>query len=107
MLDHGETEKIPPEVKEECEELLLGAVDVLPEGGLLGQLTRARAERRPLRVKLGVDPTAPDIHLGHTVVLRKLAQFQSFGHTAVLIIGDFTGKVGDPRRPGPRLVTRR
>ena len=47
-------------------------------------------------MKLGVDPTAPDIHFGHTVVLRKLAQFQSFGHTAVLIIGDFTGKVGDP-----------
>jgi tyrosyl-tRNA synthetase len=89
-------EDIPAEVREEYEELLLGSVDVLPEQELLRQLERARAEGRPLRVKLGVDPTAPDIHLGHTVVLRKLAQFQHFGHTAVLIIGDYTAKVGDP-----------
>lgn len=86
----------PAEVVEEFEELLLGSVDALPQGELLEQLRRSRAEGRPLRVKLGVDPTAPDIHLGHTVVLRKLAQFQSFGHQAVLIIGDFTAKVGDP-----------
>lgn len=89
-------EDIPSEVREEYEELLLGSVDVLPEQELLRQLARARAEGRPLRVKLGVDPTAPDIHFGHTVVLRKLAQFQRFGHTAVLIIGDYTAKVGDP-----------
>ncbi len=89
-------EEIPGEVKEEWLELLAGAVEALPEGILLNQLARARAEKRPLRVKLGVDPTAPDIHLGHTVVLRKLAQFQALGHTAVLIIGDYTGKVGDP-----------
>jgi len=96
----------PPEIRQEYEELLLGAVDVLPEGELLKQLVRARQENRPLRVKLGVDPTAPDIHLGHTVVLRKLAQFQSFGHQAVLIIGDFTAKVGDPSgrsKSRPRL----
>ena len=67
-----------------------------PRASCSEQLKRSRAEGRPLRVKLGVDPTAPDIHLGHTVVLRKLAQFQSFGHQAVLIIGDFTAKVGDP-----------
>jgi tyrosyl-tRNA synthetase len=96
MVDESKMEDIDPEVREEYEELLLGAVDVLPEGDLLRRLSRARAEQRPLRVKLGVDPTAPDIHLGHTVVLRKLAQFQALGHTAVLIIGDFTGKVGDP-----------
>lgn len=98
---------IPAEVREEYEELLLGAVDVLPEGELLRQLARARAEGRPLRAKLGVDPTAPDIHLGHTVVLRKLAQFQALGHTAVLIIGDCTGKVGDPSgrsKSRPRLT---
>ncbi len=89
-------EDIPSEVREEYEELLLGSVDVLPEQELLRQLVRSRAEERPLRVKLGVDPTAPDIHFGHTVVLRKLAQFQRFGHTAVLIIGDYTAKVGDP-----------
>jgi tyrosyl-tRNA synthetase len=73
---------------------------------LLRQLVQARAEGRPLRAKLGVDPTAPDIHLGHTVVLRKLRQFQDFGHTAVLIIGDYTGKVGDPSgrsKSRPRL----
>jgi tyrosyl-tRNA synthetase len=96
MVDHGRAANIPSEVREEYEELLLGAVEALPEADLLKQLAQARAEKRPLRVKLGVDPTAPDIHFGHTVVLRKLAQFQSFGHTAVLIIGDFTGKVGDP-----------
>jgi tyrosyl-tRNA synthetase len=97
---------VPAEVVEELEELLSGSVDVLPEGSLLQQLGQARAERRPLRVKLGVDPTAPDIHLGHTVVLRKLAQFQAFGHTAVLIIGDYTAKVGDPSgrsKSRPRL----
>jgi tyrosyl-tRNA synthetase len=87
---------VPVEAREECDELLLGSVDALPADELLHQLVRARAESRPLRVKLGVDPTAPDIHLGHTVVLRKLAQFQALGHTAVLIIGDYTAKVGDP-----------
>jgi tyrosyl-tRNA synthetase len=92
----GSSKSMPSEVRAEYEELLMGSVDVLPEGELLRQLIRARSEKRPLRVKLGVDPTAPDIHLGHTVVLRKLAQFQAFGHTAVLIIGDYTGKVGDP-----------
>lgn len=86
----------PAEILEEYEQLLLGSVDVLPAEMLLRQLVQARSEGRPLRVKLGVDPTAPDIHLGHTVVLRKLAQFQAFGHRAVLIIGDYTGKVGDP-----------
>jgi len=73
-------------------DLTLGAVDVLPEGGLAERL----AEGRPLRVKLGIDPTAPDIHLGHVVVLEKLRQFQAAGHTAVLIIGDYTSRVGDP-----------
>lgn len=87
---------VPVEVREEYEELLLGSVDTLPREELLHQLATARAESRPLRVKLGVDPTAPDIHLGHTVVLRKLAQFQALGHQAVLIIGDYTAKVGDP-----------
>ncbi len=87
---------IPADIREELEQLMMGSVDVLPEGMLLRQLVQARADDRPLRVKLGVDPTAPDIHLGHTVVLRKLRQFQDFGHTAVLIIGDYTGKVGDP-----------
>lgn len=68
------------------------AVDLLPDGGLAAKL----ALGRPLRVKLGVDPTAPDIHLGHSVVLGKLREFQDAGHTAVLIIGDWTARVGDP-----------
>jgi tyrosyl-tRNA synthetase len=68
------------------------AVDCLPEGAL----ERKLALGRPLRVKLGLDPTAPDVHLGHTVVLRKLREFQELGHTVVLIIGDYTARVGDP-----------
>jgi tyrosyl-tRNA synthetase len=72
--------------------LTRNAVDAPPEGALERQL----AGDRPLRVKLGVDPTTPDIHLGHTVVLRKLREFQELGHTVVLIIGDYTGRVGDP-----------
>jgi tyrosyl-tRNA synthetase len=72
--------------------LLRNAVDALPEGALERQL----AEGRPLRVKLGIDPTAPDIHLGHSVVLNKLREFQDLGHTVVLIVGDYTGRVGDP-----------
>ena len=69
-----------------------GTVDIVPEGGLEAKL----ALGRPLRVKLGVDPSRPDLTLGHTVVLRKLRQFQEEGHTAILIIGDFTGRIGDP-----------
>jgi tyrosyl-tRNA synthetase len=72
------------------------AVDSLPEGALAEKLSRARTEGRPLRVKLGIDPTAPDIHLGHAVVLRKLRQFQDAGHRVVLIVGDYTARVGDP-----------
>jgi tyrosyl-tRNA synthetase len=72
------------------------AVESLPEGALQASLERAAAAARPLRVKLGIDPTAPDIHLGHTVVLQKLREFQEAGHAVVLIIGDFTARIGDP-----------
>jgi tyrosyl-tRNA synthetase len=72
--------------------LLRNVVEALPQGGL----ERKLSEGRPLRVKLGIDPTAADIHLGHTVVLRKLREFQDAGHTVVLIIGDYTARVGDP-----------
>jgi tyrosyl-tRNA synthetase len=75
-----------------AEELARGAAEVLPAG----ELERKLRLGRPLRVKLGIDPTAPDIHLGHTVVLRKLRDFQDAGHVVVLIIGDFTARVGDP-----------
>src|SRR3954451_18297195 len=72
--------------------LARNAVEVLPKGALEARL----AEGRPLRVKLGLDPTAPDLHLGHTVVLQKLREFQDLGHTVVLIVGDYTARVGDP-----------
>jgi len=78
------------------DDLMIGAVEVLPAGALEAKLALAEREGRALRVKLGVDPTAPDIHLGHTVVLNKLRQFQDAGHTAVLIIGDYTARIGDP-----------
>src|SRR5918998_924480 len=73
-------------------QLTRNAVDCLPAGALADRL----ASGRPLRVKLGLDPTASDLHLGHTVVLQKLREFQDAGHTVVLIIGDFTARVGDP-----------
>lgn len=76
--------------------LLHGCEHVYTEAELAARLAAAARERRPLRVKLGMDPTAPDIHLGHSVVLRKLRQFQDLGHRAVLIIGDFTARIGDP-----------
>jgi tyrosyl-tRNA synthetase len=81
---------------EEARRLGLHAVDNLPAGALAQRLSQASSEGRPLRVKLGIDPTAPDIHLGHAVVLRKLREFQDAGHRVVLIIGDYTARVGDP-----------
>jgi tyrosyl-tRNA synthetase len=76
--------------------LLRNAHQSLPDGGLARKLEVAEREGRPLRVKLGLDPTAPDIHLGHTVVLQKLREFQDLGHRVVLIVGDYTARVGDP-----------
>jgi tyrosyl-tRNA synthetase len=77
-------------------QLAAGAVDDLPVDALAGRLRAARAEGRQLRAKLGIDPTAPDIHLGHAVVLGKLREFQDAGHRVVLIVGDYTARVGDP-----------
>jgi tyrosyl-tRNA synthetase len=76
--------------------LTRNAVDALPAGGLERRLQEAAREGRPLRAKLGLDPTAPDLHLGHTVVLQKLREFQDRGHRVVLIVGDYTARVGDP-----------
>jgi tyrosyl-tRNA synthetase len=73
-----------------------GTADMIVEGELRAKLERSRAESRPLRVKLGLDPTAPDLHLGHTVVLGKLRDFQELGHAIIVILGDFTGMIGDP-----------
>jgi tyrosyl-tRNA synthetase len=84
----------PP--SETASALLRNAHQSLPEGGLARKLEVAENEGRQLRVKLGLDPTAPDIHLGHTVVLQKLREFQDLGHRVVLIVGDYTARVGDP-----------
>ena len=83
-------------VSEQIKILQNNVVDLLPEGELEKKLEKSLKEGKPLRVKQGFDPTAPDIHLGHTVGLRKLKEFQELGHTIVLIIGDYTGMVGDP-----------
>lgn len=73
-----------------------GTVMVLPEEDLVKKIERSIKEKKPLKVKLGCDPSRPDLHFGHTVVLRKLRQFQDLGHEAILVIGDFTGMIGDP-----------
>ena len=83
-------------VERQLRVLTAGAAEVLPGGALAERLAAAEAEGRPLRVKLGIDPSSSHLTLGHAVVLRKLAQFQRLGHTVVLIIGNFTGLVGDP-----------
>src|SRR6187551_1033888 len=76
--------------------LARNAAESLPAGGLEARLEAAEREGRQLRAKLGLDPTAPDIHLGHTVVLQKLREFQDLGHRVVLIVGDYTARIGDP-----------
>ena len=85
-----------PNASEAAALLSANAVDSLPSGVLAEKLSEAASAGCPLRVKLGIDPTAPDIHLGHAVVLRKLREFQDAGHLVVLIIGDYTARVGDP-----------
>jgi tyrosyl-tRNA synthetase len=83
-------------VEEQLAHIKKGVAEVIPEPELLAKLEASRKSGRPLRVYLGVDPTAPDLHLGHTVVLRKLKHFQDLGHTAVFLIGDFSAMIGDP-----------
>ena len=84
------------EGKHQLEALRRGAVQIYTEDELAAKLARSIHSGKPLRIKLGMDPTAPDIHLGHTVVMRKMRQFQDLGHKAVLIIGDYTARIGDP-----------
>jgi tyrosyl-tRNA synthetase len=88
--------KLPPNLQQAYEVLSAGAAEILPRDGLAERLRTAEREGRPLRVKLGIDPSGAELTLGHAVVLRKLRQFQDFGHTAVLVVGGFTGQVGDP-----------
>lgn len=83
-------------LEEELELIRRGAAEIFPEGELERKVIRAREEGRPLRVKLGVDPTASDLHLGHMIPILKLKQFQDLGHQVILIIGDYTATVGDP-----------
>ena len=83
-------------VDEQLAYIKKGVAEVIPEPELIAKLERSRKTGKPLRVYLGVDPTAPDLHLGHTVVLRKLKHFQDLGHTAVFLIGDFSAMIGDP-----------
>ena len=96
-----------PPVDEQLERLMRGAVDVVTRDELTVRLGAARDAGRPLRVKVGFDPSAPDLHLGHAVLLRKMRQFQDLGHEVVLVIGDFTGLIGDPTgrsRTRPQLT---
>ncbi len=90
-------------VDEQLTYLKKGSAEIIREADLRSKLEKSRVTGKPLRVKLGMDPTAPDLHLGHTVVLRKLKHFQDLGHTAIFLIGDFTGMIGDPTG---RSVTR-
>jgi tyrosyl-tRNA synthetase len=83
-------------IDEQIELLKKGTVDLIREQDLKAKLERSAKTGKPLRIKLGLDPTAPDIHLGHTVVIRKLKAFQDLGHTVIFLIGDFTGMIGDP-----------
>ena len=83
-------------VAEQMKIIKRGVTEIVPEQELLAKLKQSCSEEKPLKVKLGLDPTAPDIHLGHTVVLRKLKQFQDLGHHIIIIIGDFTARIGDP-----------
>lgn len=90
------TLEIPDSLRREWEIIHRGTAEVLPGEELLAKLHRSREQNRPMRIKYGADPSAPDLHLGHMVPIRKLKQFQDLGHQVVFIIGDFTAQIGDP-----------
>ncbi len=92
----AKTYPITREIEQAVALILRGCDELLVESELAQKLARSQATGQPLRCKLGLDPTAPDIHLGHTVVLNKLRQFQNLGHTVIFLIGDFTALIGDP-----------
>jgi tyrosyl-tRNA synthetase len=83
-------------IEQQLEIIRRGTVEIVPEDELVEKLKKSRKNNTPLKIKLGCDPTRPDLHLGHSVILRKLRQFQDLGHQAILIIGDFTALIGDP-----------
>jgi tyrosyl-tRNA synthetase len=85
-----------PSLNEQMDIIKRGAVEIIPEDELVKKIEKSLKKSKPLNIKLGCDPSRPDLHIGHSVVIRKLAQFQELGHQAILIIGDFTGMIGDP-----------
>lgn len=85
-----------PSLNEQMDLIKRGAVEIIPEDELVKKIEKSIKTSKPLNIKLGCDPSRPDLHIGHSVVIRKLAQFQELGHQAILIIGDFTGMIGDP-----------
>jgi tyrosyl-tRNA synthetase len=95
-MESGEQQPISAAVKAQAERLRRGAIGITPEHGLEEKLAKSERTGKPLKVKLGLDPTAPDIHLGFAVVLRKLRQFQDLGHEVIIMIGDYTSLIGDP-----------
>jgi tyrosyl-tRNA synthetase len=85
-----------PTLNEQMDIIKRGVVEIIPEEELVKKIEKSIKENKPLNIKLGCDPSRPDLHIGHSVVLKKLAQFQKLGHQAILIVGDFTGMIGDP-----------
>lgn len=94
-------------VKEQMEIIREGAVEIIPEDELVRKIEKSIKNKKPLNIKLGCDPSRPDLHIGHSVVLNKLRQFQDLGHNAILIVGDYTGMIGDPsgkKKTRPQLT---
>ena len=95
------------DINKSLELIKRGTVEIINEKQLLLKLEQSKKEKRPLIIKAGFDPTAPDIHLGHTVLLKKMRYFQDLGHTVIFLIGDYTGLIGDPSgasKTRPRLT---
>ena len=93
--------------REQMDVIKKGTVEIIPEDELYKKIEKSIKENKPLNIKLGCDPSKPDLHIGHAVVLNKLREFQDFGHNAILIIGDYTGMIGDPsgkKKTRPQLT---
>lgn len=96
-----------PSLNEQLDVIKRGTVEIIPEDELVKKIEKSIAKKTPLIIKLGADPSRPDLHIGHAVVLNKLRQFQELGHTAILIVGDYTGMIGDPtgkKKTRPQLT---
>ena len=94
MMDSNSPEALPDGVRQALDITKRGCAELLVEADWIAKLTRSARTGQPLRIKLGLDPTAPDIHIGHTVVLNKLRHLQDLGHTVIFLIGDFTSRIG-------------